>query len=107
MSINLRPEVDTKSAKVRADAPWLSIATIQLPVQRELGSNNRLQCWCHERIHQVVHALGMEIPAESLELRSEENGIGSIYLLSCKSFTSLSASNGSVSLSHFVESYPS
>jgi hypothetical protein len=103
MSIDLCPEVDTKPSKVRADAAWLSIAIIQLPVQRELGSQNRLQCCWRQRVHQLIDALGMEVTTVSLELRSEENAIGPIDLLSCKSSTPSSTSNGRMSPSHFVE----
>src|SRR4051794_24572532 len=81
MGQDLLPEVNPETSEVVLDAIWLSIAPVEPPASGHVSPDNGPHgTRCHGR-DQIVHALGMEISTEALELGCQDYRIGPIDLL--------------------------
>ena len=82
MFINLVPEFDAQKPEICTEAAGLRILAIELPALRKTGLDQvPYEWWRFDVSHQSRNALGVQIAAESLKLRGDEQGVGLIDLL--------------------------
>ena len=102
--VKLVPELDAQPPEIVADTPRLGIPGIELSPARQFETYNRLQGsgWC-QCCDNMIDAFRMEVSAESLEVRSEQDGISAVDLLGCESSAASGAAYGSMGPGDLVQ----
>jgi hypothetical protein len=101
--LDFGPEIHSEPSEVRTNTTRLCIASIQLAAHQVLGPNNRLKKSRRDCVHHVIDALSMEIAAESLKVRREQDGVSPIDLLGRVTSSPSRSTDYGMRLGHLVE----
>ncbi len=105
MFINLVPEFDAQKPEICTEAAGLRILGIELPALRKTGLDQvSYEWWRFDVSHQSRNALGVQVAAESLKLRGDENGVGLVDLLCCIASPQSSSSDRCMRCRDFIQS---
>src|SRR5207244_13040033 len=75
------PQIDLEPVEILLDVLECRVPVVQSPRQEQILSDDRLHVGRRCQANQIVDALGMEIPAEALEVRREQHNVGLVDLM--------------------------
>src|SRR6266849_9042059 len=83
MSVNQRPELHPQTVKVRTDCSGMSISAVQTAIEQEFRPEHPLENRRSYSLDKEVNAFRVQVAAESLKLRGQQNRIRVVDLFGC------------------------